>query len=187
MSTKNITKDIVLVALMAAVLFASKQALAFLPNVEAVTFLIILFTAVFGFKRGFAAVLIFVLIDNLLWGFGYYSVSHFIQFPGIAALTALVSRKGIKNEYVYTAVAFVMVVFFGIHSTLLDCAVLGGPFWARYAAGFLFYAAEILSACLLTLFAFKPLYKVLKAQADRFYGTKEKNKADIPAADKNNA
>lgn len=148
---------------------AGKLALAWAYNVECVTFLIILYTAVFGFKRGGAAALIFALTDGLIYGYGYYTLSYIVQFPLVAAATAFLSRKRVRSEYVYTVAAFFLVVFFGLHTALLDHFVLGVPFWAWYASGFLFYAANILSACLLTLFAFKPLYKVLKKQKDIYF------------------
>jgi len=165
------TKDIVLVAFLSVTLAVGKLALAFIPNAECVTFLIIVYTATLGLRRGGAAALIFALTDGLIYGYGYYTASYLIQFPGVALLTALLTGKSVKSEYVYTAAAFFMSLFFGVHSTLLDAAILGVPFWPRYLSGLLFYAASVLSSTVLTLFAFKPLHRVLKKQTERYYLT----------------
>jgi energy-coupling factor transport system substrate-specific component len=165
----NFIKDVALIGILSATLIASKLALSFIPHVEAVTFLIIVYTAVLGFKRGFSVALIFALTDGLIYGYSYYMISYAIQFPSVAVVTAVVSRPHVKSEYAYTAAAFLVVLFFGVHSSLLDSVVLHVPFWPRYLSGILFYCAEILSATVLTLFAFKPLYALLESLTARYY------------------
>jgi membrane protein implicated in regulation of membrane protease activity len=178
MNIKNTAKDVVLISFLSATLVVGKLALLFASNVECVSFLIIVYTAALGLKRGGSAAVVFALTDGLIYGYGYYTVTYLIQYPGLALVTALVSLRRARSEYVYTLVAFVMAVFFGLHSALLDCAVLGVPFGPRYWSGLPFYAASILSACLLTLFAFKPACRALKAQAARYYGHKGHKKED---------
>jgi energy-coupling factor transport system substrate-specific component len=180
MKNNNFIKDVALLSILSATLIVSKLALSFIPNVEAVTFLIIVYTAALGFKRGFAVALIFALTDGLIYGYSYYTISYAIQFPSVAVVTAVVSRRRVKSEYAYTAAAFLAVLFFGVHSSLLDSVVLHVPFWPRYLSGILFYCAEILSATVLTLFAFKPLYGLLKNLTARYYGGADKKNADNP-------
>lgn len=63
--------DLVLIALMAALLLAVKEALAFLPNVELVSLLILLFGACFSF-RVLPAIAVFVALQGVLYGFGVW-------------------------------------------------------------------------------------------------------------------
>ena len=57
--------DICLMAMMGVVLVVSKEVLAFLPNVELITLLIILFTLVFR-RRVIGALGVFLLLEGLL-------------------------------------------------------------------------------------------------------------------------
>ena len=61
----NKTKDIVLVAILAAVLFVQEQVLLFLPSVQLTFFLIILYSKVLGLKKTSLIVLIYVFLDNM--------------------------------------------------------------------------------------------------------------------------
>ncbi|MCI8395637.1 MAG: hypothetical protein HFE89_03555, partial [Acutalibacter sp.] len=60
-----------LMAIMGVVLAASKEALAFLPNFELVTLLLILFTLCFG-RYVIGALGVFLLLEGLLYGFGLW-------------------------------------------------------------------------------------------------------------------
>lgn len=71
MSTKKITR----IALFSAILFASQVALAVLPNVEVVSFLIILFTLLYG-KEMYFTVTVFTMLEGLMYGFGMWWWSY---------------------------------------------------------------------------------------------------------------
>lgn len=63
--------DIVVIGMMVAALESAKLALSFLPNIELVTLLIILFTLTVG-KKIYYAVFAFVVLEGLLYGFGIW-------------------------------------------------------------------------------------------------------------------
>ena len=80
--------DICLMAMMGVVLVVSKEVLAFLPNVELITLLIILFTLVFR-RRVIGALGVFLLLEGLLYGFGIWWVMYLYIWPILALLTWL--------------------------------------------------------------------------------------------------
>ena len=77
-----------LMAMMGTLLVVSKEALAFLPNVELVSLLTILFTLVFG-KRAVGALAVFLLLEGVLYGFGTWWVMYLYIWPLLALLTWL--------------------------------------------------------------------------------------------------
>ena len=77
-----------LMAMMGTLLVVSKEALAFLPNVELVSLLTILFTLVFG-KRTVGALAVFLLLEGVLYGFGTWWVMYLYIWPLLALLTWL--------------------------------------------------------------------------------------------------
>ena len=69
MRGKITTKDLALIGVMIATIEAVKLALSFVPNVELVTILIVLYALVFG-RRIYYAIAAFVLMEGCLYGFG---------------------------------------------------------------------------------------------------------------------
>ena len=86
--------NLCLMAMMGTVLVVSKEVLAFLPNVELVSLLTILFTLVFG-KRVVGALGVFLLLEGLLYGgFGTWWVMYLYVWPLLALLTWLFRWMG---------------------------------------------------------------------------------------------
>lgn len=69
------TRDIVLIAFLAILLFVQEEVLTFLPNIQLTVFLLVLYSKKLGMKRTSFIILIHVLFDNLLMGsFNLYYV-----------------------------------------------------------------------------------------------------------------
>lgn len=98
MSVKTITR----VALLSAALYVSKLVLEFLPNVEVVTLLIILYTLVLG-KETLLIVTVFNLFEGMQWGFGLWWFSYLYTWPALC-LIVLVLKKYVKEEFTVWAV-----------------------------------------------------------------------------------
>lgn len=74
-------KDIALIGLLSASITAGKLALSFIPNVEIVTLLFIVYTIVFGFKKSIFVSIVFTTTDILIWGIStWITVYYFIWF-----------------------------------------------------------------------------------------------------------
>ena len=56
------TKDITIVAIFAAILFAQEQVFSFLPNIQLTVFFLVLYSKVFGFKKTIIIVIIVIII-----------------------------------------------------------------------------------------------------------------------------
>ena len=69
------TKMLVISSMLTALLFAGQVGMQFLPNIEIVTLLIILYTRTFG-KRVFAVIYAFVMLEGLFYGFGIWWVRY---------------------------------------------------------------------------------------------------------------
>ena len=87
--------DIALVGLMIAVIEVCKLTLAFLPNIELTSFLIIMFTLYLGKKTAFA-IPAFIIIEILIFGFDIFWVLAYIYIWPLLFATTLVFRKSRK-------------------------------------------------------------------------------------------
>ena len=85
-------RDIALVGVMTATLEAAKFILSFVPNVEIVTLLIILYTLVFG-KRIFYVIAAFLAMEGIQYGFGIWWLMYAYVWPLLAVLAYLFRRR----------------------------------------------------------------------------------------------
>ena len=158
MSVHKITR----IALLSAILYIAKIVLDFLPNVELISLLTILFTLVFG-KEAFIIVTVFNLFQFIQWGFGTWLISYFYVWPLLCLLTLLV-KKIFKEEFVWWAVfAGAFGLIFGALFAVLYL-VMGDPGYALsyWISGLLWDVWHAAANFILMLVLGKPLYRVLR-------------------------
>ena len=182
LSAKNAARAASLVGIMAATIECAKLALASLPNVEAVTLLVAVYSYTFG-SLGLLATLIFVLIEPLIWGFGSWFVSYLIYWPLVAAVFCVLGKKGLGGRLITTAVAVILTFSFGFLSSLVDLGLFSGyfdnflqRFIIYYSRGIVFYITQIITNAVLFPLLFKPLKDFLTKLKGRFHGQKTDKK-----------
>ncbi|HQC55222.1 MAG TPA: hypothetical protein PKX91_05835 [Clostridia bacterium] len=175
-NVKKRVRELVLIALLTAVLSAGKMALSFIPNVEIVTVCIIAFTFVFGIKIGMPSTLIFCAIEGAIYGLAPWLLSYFIYWPLLSVVTALLTKAIHKNKVaIPVLIAFFMTSFFGVLTTFVDtCFYSGGQsFWNFYAAmyvrGIYFYLVHIISNIIVVGVLFTPLTKLLEKNKEHYF------------------
>ncbi len=150
--------DIVLIALMVATLEAVKIALAFLPNVELVTLLIVLFTRHFKSKIIYV-IPVFVLLEYIHWGFGPWTIMYgYIWFS--LALIAYIFRKN-NSLLLWAVITGLFGLIFGLLCSVvyifIDSLSMAFSWWI---SGIPFDLIHCVSNFILTLILFKPLDEV---------------------------
>ena len=84
-------REVAVLGMLGAVLFGSKAALAWLPNVEPVSLLVIVYTVVLGWRALFP-ICVYILLEYVTWGFGLWSACYLYVWP-LLALTAWLLRR----------------------------------------------------------------------------------------------
>ena len=84
-------KETALLALLSAILLIGQIALGFLPNIEVVTLLIMVYSIVFR-KKVFFIIYVFVLAEGLVYGFGIWWFNYLYVWS-IQAVINLLFRK----------------------------------------------------------------------------------------------
>ena len=175
---RSSTYNICLIAILVAIITGAKTALAFVPNIEIVTLLFVVYTIKFGLRRTLTVSVIFVVVEILIWGFmPWWVVLYFVYWPLLVVVVWLVSLVGRghigkvrgRAAVVLAIVAAVaMTVFFGILSTFIEVAFWGflgdGEFWMwfgiRYASGTIFFVLHIISNAVILPILVPVLYRV---------------------------
>jgi len=156
-----------LVGIMAAMLECIKLALAFLPNIEAVT----LFTALFGYCFGILGVIasvVFVMIEPIIYGFGSWVISYFLYWPFVALVFMLLRKARVGGRIIPTLIAAGLTLWFGVLTSLVDVGLFMGAFdnffyrfAILYARGIVFYALQLGSNIVLFLLLFPFMSRLL--------------------------
>ncbi len=159
-------KKMTRIALLSAVLYVAKVVIEFIPNVELVSFLTIIYTLVFG-AEAFLIVTVFNMFELIQWGFGVWWVSYLYVWPLLCLITLLL-RKVVKDEFILWAI---VSGFFGLIFGLLF-AIAYIPVSPSYALSY--WISGLMwdvwhGACnfAIMLFIGKPVYGVLNKIKNR--------------------
>ena len=88
---KLTVRELVLFAVLGAMTFAAKMAMAQFPNIEPVSLLVMLLAVCFGWK-GLYAVYLYVLLEFAMWGIGLWSVCYLYVWLILFVLARLLRR-----------------------------------------------------------------------------------------------
>ena len=153
-------KNVALLGVMIAILEVAKNVLAFLPNVELVSLLIILYALYLG-KRVFLVVSAFVLIEGCIYGFGLWWIMYLYTWPLLAVLTMLFKKQ--NSVWFWSILSGVFGLFYGALSAI-PYLFLGGfqTAFSWWIAGIPFDIIHCVSNFVLCLILFKPLRNVMR-------------------------
>lgn len=156
MSAGRITR----IALLSAILYTSKLALEFLPNIELVSLLTILYTLVFG-KEAFIIVTVFNLLEVVQWGLGSWVITYLYIWP-LLVLGTLVLKKLIGQEFLIWAVfSGVFGLTFGAFFALYYIPIDKTYAWGYFLSGLPWDVVHCIGNFVLMLVLGKPMHKLL--------------------------
>lgn len=103
-------RDIALIGMMTAIIEVSKIALSFIPNVELVTFWIIMFTLFLGPKVIYS-IIAFILIEISVYGIHTWVIMYIYIWPLLALVIWLCKKN--QSVWFYTIVSGIYGLLFG--------------------------------------------------------------------------
>lgn len=160
-------KDIALIGMMTAVIEVSKLALSFLPNVELVTFWIILFTLFFGPKIIYS-ILVFILIEVSIYGIHTWTIMYLYVWPMLAIIVHLFRKN--NSVWFFSILSGFFGLLFGAFCSLpyLFIGAVDGGLKSGFIMAFNWWVAGIpfdilhgVSNFLLMLVLYRPVRNLL--------------------------
>ena len=147
-------------AMLTAILFLGQVCMAFLPNIEVVTLLVILYTQVYR-KKVFFIIYAFALLEGVFYGFGLWWFNYLYVWS-IQALITLLFRKN-DSVWFWSILSGIYGITFGALCTIPYFAIGGisGAF-AYWTSGLLFDIIHCISNFIVCLVLFKPIRYVLE-------------------------
>lgn len=95
--------DLVIFSMLASIMFTLKVVLAGIPNIEPVSLLIIVYTAVYRF-RALIPIYIYVILEGLLFGFSVYWIGYLYVWAILWGVIMLIPRRAFDARGRRTAI-----------------------------------------------------------------------------------
>ena len=160
-------KNIALIAMMVAVIETCKMAMAFLPNIELTSFLIIMFTLYFK-SRIIYVIPVFVLIEGVVFGTGTWWIMYLYAWPLLALMTWILRKY--ESAFTLAMLSGIFGLSFGALCSLVYL-VAGGPYAAFtwWIAGIPWDLVHGVANFIIMLILYKPMKRVLEKTKDMIY------------------
>lgn len=159
------TIRLVTMGVLSSILLVTQLGMAFLPNIEPVSTLIIVYTLCYK-KRVFPIIYTFVLLEGMVFGFGIWWVSYLYIWTILALL--VLSLQKMDSSLLWAAFSGAFGLLFGALCAI-PYFLSGGLFaaFAYWSAGIPYDILHCLGNFVLTLVLYKPLLKLLKHLTSR--------------------
>ncbi|QVK17808.1 hypothetical protein KHQ81_13350 [Mycoplasmatota bacterium] len=108
------TKKLVILAMSSTLVFVFKIALFFIPNIELVTYLLIIFTLVYGLKDAIIIAFVYTILEIIVWGIS----EQFYIWVIIVLLTALLKKLFKENFILWAIYSGLLGLLFGLLCTI---------------------------------------------------------------------
>ena len=158
MSAGNVKlRELILLALMGALMMATQVALAALPNIHLVAVFIILAAQLFAWKSLFS-IYIFVLLEGLIYGFSMWFINYLYVWAVLDVVCVLLRKN--KSCVFWAAVAGIFGAMFGALCSI-PYFFIGGwkAAFSYWIAGILFDVIHCVSNAAIVLVLLTPLRK----------------------------
>lgn len=153
-------RETIMLALFAAIMCVSKEVLAALPNIELVSFFIILLAHNLGAKALWS-VYIFVAVQGALYPFGEWFISYLYVWALLVVVVLLVRRYA--GTVVYTMLSTIFGLTFGTVCSIPSFFIGGFGYGVSWIIkGLPFDIVHSISNGIVCLLLFTPLDKTLK-------------------------
>ena len=164
---KLTVKELVLIALLSALLIVAQVGLAFLPNIEVVSLLIILYTLFFK-KKTLYVIYIFALLQGLIYGFGIWWIMYLYVWTILWGITLLLKEE--KNPIIWAFISGFFGLFFGTLCSVpyfISGGVGMGLSWI--ASGLMMDIIHGIGNFFVALLLFKPLHNAFQKVYHLFF------------------
>lgn len=152
-------REMVLFGVLGALTFALQVAMSFLPNIEPVSLLVMLFAVVFGWKALYP-VYLFVAMEILFYGVNLWNAYYLYVWLILAVAAILLKRMESPLNWAILSGTFGLL--FGALCAIID-AVIGGFGYAaaKWVFGIPFDVTHCIGNFVIALLLFKPLRGLL--------------------------
>jgi energy-coupling factor transport system substrate-specific component len=154
-------KDIALIGIMSAILVAVQVALGFLPNIELVSLLIIIYTLVFG-RKALYIIYVFVVVEGIIYGIGLWWINYLYIWTILFVIATLLRKQ--HSPVIWAIVSGFYGLAFGALCAIPNLFISGvGSAVSYWLAGIPYDILHGVGNFVVALLLFYPLYQVINS------------------------
>lgn len=155
-------RELALFSVLGALTFAAKYAMSFLPNIEPVSLMTMLFAVVFG-RKCLYPIYLYVSMEVLFYGIGLWNINY-LYIWAILAAAAYLFRE-MRHPLGWAMISGVFGLLFGALCGIVDVFIGGVPYAvSKWISGIPFDIAHCAGNFFIALVMFSPLRKLLEQQ-----------------------
>ena len=152
----------VLFAVLGAMTFGAKYVMSFLPNIEPVSLMVMLFAVTFGWKWVYP-VYLYVAMEILFYGISLWNINYFYIWAMLAV--AAVFLKDMRHPLAWAILSGTFGLLFGALCGIVDVFIGGfGYAVTKWVSGIPFDVAHCAGNFVIALVLFAPLRNLLEKQ-----------------------
>ena len=149
------TFEIVLLGMLGAIAHVCQVSLSFLPNIEVVCILFIVYTRTFGRKALFP-IYVFVLLEGIFWGFGSWWIMYLYIWTILWGISMIFRRN--DSSIAWAVINGTYGLCFGALCSITQGILFGiGSGFAYFISGIPFDIVHCIGNFFTALFLYKPL------------------------------
>ena len=150
----------VLFGVLGALTFAAKYAMSFLPNIEPVSLMVMLFAVVFGGKWVYP-VFLYVAMEILFYGISLWNINY-LYIWAVLALAACCMKK-MRHPLGWALLSGAFGLLFGALCGIVDVFIGGfGYAVSKWVSGIPFDIAHCVGNFVISLLLFVPMRRLLE-------------------------
>lgn len=155
-------RELVIFALLGAMTFAAKYVMSFLPNIEPVSLMVMLFAVVFG-KKWVYPTYLYVALEILFYGISLWNLNYLYVWAVLAVTAGLL--KSMDTPLGWALVSGVFGLLFGVLCGIVDVFIGGfGYAVTKWISGIPFDIAHCAGNFFMALVLFRPLRQLMEKQ-----------------------
>ena len=148
-------RELALFSVLGALTFAAKYVMSFLPNIEPVSLMVMLFAVVFG-KKCLYPVYLYVAMEILFYGLGLWNVNYLYIWVVLAA--AAYFLRNMQSRLGWALLSGVYGLLFGALCGIADIFIGGIPYAiSKWISGIPFDIMHCAGNFVIALLLFNPL------------------------------
>lgn len=157
-------RELTLFGVLGALTFAAKYVMSFLPNIEPVSLMVMLFGVVFG-RKCLYPVYLYVAMEILFYGLGLWNINY-LYIWAVLALAAYLLRR-MRQPLGWAILSGAFGLLFGALCGIVDVFIGGISYAAaKWVSGIPFDIAHCAGNFVIALLLFKPMRELL----EKLYG-----------------
>ncbi|MEE0421061.1 MAG: hypothetical protein UDG86_13545 [Lachnospiraceae bacterium] len=158
------TRELVTMAFLTAIMFVGQVGMAFLPNIEIVSLLVILYTQLYR-KKVFLIIYLFAFLEGVIYGFGIWWINYLYIWSILAVVVLLVPKK--QPVPVWAVISGIYGLSYGFLCAIPYYITGGaGAGFSYWVTGIPFDILHCVGNVGVTLVLYKPVSAILRRLTD---------------------